>query len=144
MVLLLAGCSDSPEPLEFNEIVSITVAQENELSGGQITEEQASTIFMIFEANGKSFTVESYSDLLDGYAIDQISDNAFKYNHIESRTTGIWSKALEPGSYFLAVILADSEDGRYSYTNFTIEEGEDTELKKVFAEFGSRYSYEAW
>lgn len=144
MVLLLVGCSDSPEPLEFNEIVTITVTQENELSGGQVTEEQVGTIFMIFDANGKSFTVNSYADLLDGYAYDQTSQTSYEYEHAEVRASGVWSKAIDPGDYFLAVIVSDTNDGRYSYTSFTIEEGKDTELKKVFAEFGARYSHDSW
>ena len=118
--------------------------EEKTLSTSETIREPASSIHFVFNSEGKDLTVISYSDLLDGYVYDLIAEKSVKYERREFDPLGHTFFEINPGDYFVAVVISDTEDGRYSHTAFTLKEGEYLTLEKTFDPCCPRFSFEEW
>ena len=146
VMLALTGCGGNDDNTDVEVFTSMRtrVFIEDELSTGEKIKDPAGIYHFLFDATGKNFSIASYGDLLDGFAYDATSDKSYEYTNRELETDGSHFILLEPGDYFVVVIISDSGDGRYSYTNVTLSEGDALEIEKIFDNCCPIFSYEAW
>lgn len=138
IALCVVGCGEDTDPTP--DTVSLLIT--DVYMANSTDKSKVSMFHFIFDAEGKDFEVRDYSELVDGYAYDKLSDQTYKYISRSVESDGRYIEQIDPGQYFVVVILSD--EGQYSHTNVTVTEGQDTEIEKVFKNNVLRFSYEPW
>lgn len=144
ILLFFSACKDKEEPAPETKL-TVEVRKQVKSSSGDISKERTTAIIQIWEAQGRDFDVSKSPDIHLGNAYDSNSETykTIKYGAIGSRMV----EKIEPGRYFIYVLLPKSSEGSslvYSYTYFTIEEGEELNLQKTFSYNLAEGAYEAW
>ena len=148
-ILTLASCSKSdPSPLETKSGFIINVKKNSKSSTGELvaTNTNAAAIH-IWKADGKDLTIKGVTEAAKGNAYDNIS-KAFVVADYTFVNTSAETQAVDAGTYFVFVILDNNQAGggnlAYSYTKFTVKEGEFVTATKIFASTTTPAAYQLW
>ncbi|WP_439882369.1 hypothetical protein ACSX1A_04215 [Pontibacter sp. MBLB2868] len=142
-LLLLSACKDDEPDPETRMIVEVKKQQQS--SSGSITTEKSQAIIHVWEAENREFDVAASPDIYLGNIYDKTSETfkTLEYGAIGSRM----SEKVEPGRYFIYILLPKSSGNgslAYTYTYFTIKEGETLKLEKTFGFDLAEGSFEKW
>jgi hypothetical protein len=148
VLFLFSSCKDKDDdeqqPTPATKVI-LEVMKQSKSSSGQVSLVPASAIIHMWVADNSDFDVAASPEIHVGSAFDKTSNSfkTMKYGAIGSRM----SETIEPGRYFVYVLLPKSSGSgslAYSYTYFEIKQGETLNLKKTFGSEVGSGQFESW
>jgi hypothetical protein len=148
-IFTLASCSKSDSaPVEDVSGFTIAVKRNTKSSTGVLTANNANAAAIhIWKADGKDLSVKSVAEAAQGNAYDNTA-KAYVTADYTFVNTSSETQNVAPGNYFIFVILDNNQTGggnlAFSYTTFTVKEGEITNATKIFASSTTNAAYQLW